>query len=219
MSTEIKIHELEQRSPQWHAIRVGRVGGSESIGLTTAARMKTMIFAKAAEHITGKVVEIKPNTAMQLGIDLEPFAKEAYEESEMVSVDEVGYITNVFYKYAGLSPDGLVGKKGALEIKVINGRDYLKFIVESEIPKTYLPQVVHYFMILESLEWLDFMVYNPDFEAKPFHIVRVTREDLEKEIEAAKKNYLKFEIEMDKVLYIFTTVSRSTNNLFYKTYG
>lgn len=203
MKTEVEFHNMEQRSPEWYKIRIGRVGGSESIGLTTPARMKTMIFVKLGEILSGEQKEIKPNEAMQRGIDLEPIAVEAYEENEMVSTDEVGYVTNIFFRYMGLSPDRLVGKIGALEVKCPGSAEHVKTIIENQIPTKHESQIAAYFLINENLEWVDFVSYDDRVTKMPYFKVRVSRLDFEAQINKVSAGYTKYEKQINEYLKLF----------------
>lgn len=203
MKTEVEFHNMEQRSPEWYKIRIGRVGGSESIGLTTPARMKTMIFVKLGEILSGEQKEIKPNEAMQRGIDLEPIAVEVYEEDEMVSTDEVGYVTNIFFKYMGLSPDRLVGKIGALEVKCPGSAEHVKTIIENQIPTKHESQIAAYFLINENLEWVDFVSYDDRVTKMPYFKVRVSRLDFEAQINKVSAGYTKYEKQINEYLKLF----------------
>ena len=199
----IDFHNMLQRSEEWHNIRIGRVGGSEAIGLTTPARMKTMAYSKLGELLSGEQKAIKPNEAMQRGIDLEPMAKEMYEQEEMVSVDEVGYITNSFYKYMGLSPDGLVGNVGAVEIKCPSSAKHVKTIIENVVPKEYIPQIVTYFLVNEDIQWVDFISYDDRIKRLPYYRIRLNRLDLLDEINSLSENYTKYENIINEHLKLF----------------
>ena len=203
VSTEVQFHNMEQRSPEWHAIRIGRVGGSESVGLTTPARMKTMIFNKLGEILSGEQKEIRPNEAMQRGIDLEPIAVEAYEEEEMVETQEVGYVTNLFYKYMGLSPDRLVGDRGALEVKCPGSAEHVKTIIEGVVPTKHEPQIATYFLVNEDLDWVDFVSYDDRVKARPYFKIRVTRSAFTEQINKLSAGYTKYEKQINEYLKLF----------------
>jgi len=203
VSDEITIHNMEQKSEEWHAIRVGRTGGSEAVGLSTKARMKTLLFVKMAEILTGLQKEVKPNEAMQRGIDLEPIAKEMYEEEEFVSVTEVGYVTNIFYKYMGLSPDGLIGDVGGLEIKCPGDSEHVKTIIEGVLPAKHIPQIATYFVVHEKLEWVDFVSYNDRVKAKPYFKIRIHRADFTSEINNLAKAYKVYETIINEYKKLF----------------
>ena len=113
--SKITIHtDIHQRSEEWHEIRLGRIGGSESNVLSVKGKSEsglgaaafTLLYEKAYEIIQEEPVKENIVTfAMQRGMDLEPEAIHEYELSKMVKVDQVGYILNSDYKYAGYSPD------------------------------------------------------------------------------------------------------------------
>ena len=197
------IHNFEQRSKEWNAIRVGKTGGSESIGLTTPARMKTLLYKKVAEIQTGEQEDVKVSQAMQEGIDKEPIAREHYEKSTFTQVSQLGYITNSDFKYLGLSPDGIVGEEGAIEIKCPQPKAYAKIVIENEIPAEYKPQVSQIFLICPKVQWVDFVAFNEKFKSNPMVIIRVTREDFSKEIEKLQKAYDVFETKLTEHLTKF----------------
>ena len=115
----------------------------------------------------------------------------------MVKVDQVGYILNSDYKYAGYSPDGLVGENGLIEVKCPGNSEFMRQIITKEIPKQYLCQM-QWGMFLSDRTWCDYVVYNPDYDKSPLYIDRVDRND--KMIETLKANYLAFESELDAIL-------------------
>jgi len=60
------------------------------------------------------------------------------------------------------------------------------------IPAEYKAQVIHYFVVVEDLEWLDFVSYDPRMRTKKIHIHRVTRDELQEDIATAQEAYIKF---------------------------
>ena len=208
MNDKITIHtDIHQRSEQWHKIRLGRVGGSaDSNALSVkgksasglGASAYTLLYKKAFEIIEKKPVKENIVTfEMQRGIDLEPEATHEYELHKMVKVDQVGYILNSDYKYAGYSPDGLVGEDGLIEVKCPGNSEYMRQIITNDIPKQYISQM-QWGMFLSGRKWCDYVVYNPDYTKSPLYVDRVYRSDTL--IETLKENYLAFESELDAIL-------------------
>jgi len=197
------IYNFEQRSKEWTAIRVGKIGGSEAIGLSTPARMKTLLYKKIAEIQTGEQEEVKVSQAMQEGIDKEPIARELYEKETFSKVDQVGYITNSDFKYLGLSPDGMVGNDGAIEIKCPQPKAYAKIVIDNEVSVEYKPQVAQIFLICHEVQWVDFKAFNEKFKSKPTVTIRVTREYFSKEIEKLHKAYTTYETKLTELLTKF----------------
>ena len=193
-SNKVKfLDNFEQRSPEWFKAKVGKVSGSKAVGLTTPARQKTYLLEKLTEIITGEIEKLYVTEPMQHGIDTEPIAKKAYEDATGNSVTEVGLVTNSDYKWAVLSPDGLVDGDGAIEIKCTGTKKHISNILDGSIPTDYYPQITFYFLILEDLQWLDFISYDDRCKQKPLHIVRITRDEIAKDVQKMKENYLTFE--------------------------
>ena len=207
MKEKVTIYnDIHQRSEEWYNIRLGRVGGSESSVLSVKGKSEsglgaaafTLLYEKAYEIIQEEPVKENIVTfAMQRGMDLEPEAIHEYELSKMVKVDQVGYILNSDFKYAGYSPDGLVGEDGLIEVKCPGNSEFMRQIITNEIPKQYFCQM-QWGMFISGRKWCDYVVYNPDYHKSPLYIDRVHR--IEKTIETLKANYLAFESELDAIL-------------------
>lgn len=114
---------MEQRDADWFAKRAGKFTGSRFNDLMAktktgpAAARKNLIVQLAIERITEACVETYSNAAMQRGIDLEPEARFAYETLTGELVDEEAFIQHPELEYVGVSPDGLIGDEGMIEIK------------------------------------------------------------------------------------------------------
>lgn len=116
----------------------------------------------------------------------EPNARAAYEEATGNKVTEVGFITRDDEERIAYSPDGVVedfGKfVGGIEIKCLAAARHLMAVIENEIPKEYMPQVIQSFVVNDEQEWLDFIFYDPRLPMCPLHVIRVERKDIEREI-------------------------------------
>ena len=114
-------------------------------------------------------------------------------------------------KWLGLSPDWIIDSCGwlsdkpwytkAIEIKCPRWKNYIKYLLEDKIPDEYKWQVVNYFVVMEDLEELDFIIYNPDCseEIKSLHIINVTREELQEDINKASKKLKDFKKQWDEL--------------------
>lgn len=111
-----------------------------------------------AERITGRVVTIHPNQAMQRGTLDEPYAREEYSEHH-ATVAEVGFMVRDFGKYKiGYSPDGLVGDDGLIEIKSRDPKKHLATILADEVPPENLAQC-QTGLLVSGRDWLDYTSY------------------------------------------------------------
>ena len=63
----------------------------------------------------------------------------------------------------------------------------------NKIPAQYKAQVMHYFIVIDSLQWMDFVSFDPRVQKKllTFRIHR-NDPDVEMEIEMRKMKYLEF---------------------------
>ncbi len=110
-------------NPAWLAARAGKFTGSRFADLM--ARTKSgpstsranLLATLAVERITGSCVEMFTNAAMARGTELEPIARSAYEQLRGVLVEEVGFCQSSEMECVGVSPDGLIGSDGLIEIK------------------------------------------------------------------------------------------------------
>lgn len=211
MKSTIKFFDIKQRSKEWDAIRVGKVGGSEAVGLSTPARMKTLIPKKIAEIQTGEQEFVFTTTAMQDGIDAEPIARQFYEKENFTTIVTPGYVTSSKYKYLGLSVDGLEGinmnscgsSETAIEIKCPLPKAHVEIIITGDVPTAYKPQIAQIFLILENVDKVVFVSYNEKVTAKPYYQIEVLRENFQDEISKMEKNYFIFETKMDECLKLF----------------
>lgn len=117
------------------------------------------------------------------------------------TVTEVGFIKK--YEWLGLSPDGLIERDGkfrkGLEIKSPASKNFVKWAIEGGIPEEHEPQVLMYFIVIDDLEELEFVIVNEHVKIMENRIRRivVTREQLNDKIEKAKEALSVFKTEWD----------------------
>lgn len=182
------IHDdIEQGSKAWTEIRKGRITGTRLKEVMGRASSK-LIYEMIAEKYEEK--EDYQTSEMSYGVLKEPWAIDKYEELTGQKVTTVGFITRG--ENLGLSPDGLVGKKKAIEVKCPCLQKHIEYIVKDEIPSEYKWQVVHYFVVIDDLDFLDFITYHPKFTLREIHVVTVSRAEFEKEIMEAKEKIAQF---------------------------
>lgn len=168
------IHNMEQKSDEWFAIRKGRLTASQ---YDKVFNQKTLSLNKinALKHIDTMLGELyykqddmmrfKPSWAMERGIRLEDEARIDFEIRENVKVDEVGFVTNEsFGDHIGCSPDGLIaGENGGVEIKCPLPATHIKYHREGVLPKEYRAQV-HGSMAVCDADYWWFTSYCPDIK-------------------------------------------------------
>ncbi len=178
------IHECQQGSPEWHALRVGKCTAScfsDAIAGGGGVTRKKYMIKLIAERMTGESENGYTNATMQRGIEVEAQAREYYELLNDCPVQQVGFIERD--EYIGASPDGLVGADGMLEIKCPFSSTHIRYIIEERLPTAYKKQVQGQLWVAER-EWVDFVSYDPRVHQKPYFCERVYRdEDYIKELQ------------------------------------
>lgn len=133
----IQEHIVEQNSPEWLALRCGRITASEAGDfLGTPAAFKKLLYKKAAEILTGGQESVKSSAKMERGHEIEPKAKIWYSMEHGKSVRDGNFWT--IDDFFGLSPDGIVGNlESGLECKAINQTDHFQMIETGEGCKSH----------------------------------------------------------------------------------
>lgn len=197
----MKIYkELEQGTQEWLKVRKWVITGTKLKWVLWWPKAQlTEQYTLLAEMY---VEEEKLNSyeVIERWHELEPIAKAKYESITWNKVEEVWFIVKDNEDWHGLSPDWIVLDEDSglytwsVEIKCPMWKNYVKYLLEDKIPDEYKDQVTNYFMVMEDLEWLDFIIYNPDVssEIKDIHIIRVTRNDLIEDINKAEEKLKTF---------------------------
>lgn len=194
--------EIEQRTDDWYAARLGKVTASSLYKVL--AKTKTGYGADRGnymtqlvlERVTGTKADSYTNAAMQWGIDQEPFARAAYEAKTGVLVEEVGFVSHPTIEAAGASPDGLVGDDGMVEIKCPDSKTALEcWLSENPVEGKYFAQM-QWQMRCADRAWCDYVVFDPRMPAKAqLFITRVMRDD--KWLADTEAEVVKFLAEVD----------------------
>jgi putative phage-type endonuclease len=170
----MRVINVEQRSPEWFAARLG-VPSASNFGkvITPGGKKSTQVEGYlnrlVADILTGRSEQQEPNEAMQRGTELEPEAR-AYYELIAGPVEEIGFC--IHDDGFGCSPDGVVGD-GLLEIKCPLAHTQVEYLRDGVIPSIYIPQVQGQMLVMGK-QWCDFLSYHPDM--KPM-LVRVERDE------------------------------------------
>ena len=136
---------------------------------------------------------------MERGTELEPAARAAYEVERLCTVDEVGFVVHPDYPFIGVSPDGLVGDDGMVEIKC--PAETSAHLHEQHIRAghyaTYYKHQINLQLAVTGRQWCDVVSWYPvEGETQPLAIWRVERD--EEAIEKLIKACIKAEKEINK---------------------
>lgn len=189
-----------QRTEEWFAVRIGCLTASR-IGDAIAVRKRgsggdlqcraDLKIELAVERITNKPTEHTVTPAMLRGTELEPLARAAYELRTGVDVEEIGFVVHDSIKWAGCSPDGLVGTDGLVELKVPRSTTHANYLLGEVVPEQYIPQMT-WQMACTGRQWVDFASWCPDFPEPLDLFVRRLHRDEQKitEMQAEAKIFL-----------------------------
>lgn len=165
--------QIDQRSPEWWALRCGKPTASEFSSLVTSKGEPSKSLAGyamtlAIEKYAGKPVDAwEGNAHTDRGRELEARALELYEFTRDVEVTPVGFVTTDD-GITGCSPDGLIGGEGMLEIKCLKGENHGEAIVyfqkHGRCQPKYIQQTQGQLMIAER-KWCDLLFYHPELPA------------------------------------------------------
>ena len=175
--------EIEQRSEDWFAIRLGKVTASRVADVIAKTKTgystsrENYIAQLVVERLTQTKAESYTNAAMQWGTDQEPFARAAYEAAQGVMVEEVGFVPHPTIEWAGASPDGLVGDDGLVEIKCPNTATMIEALLTGKVPTKYFTQM-QFQIACTGTKFCDYVVFDPRMPAKAqLFVTRVNRDD------------------------------------------
>ena len=173
----MRIIESVQGTPEWLASRLGCPSGSGFDKLITATgkpstQAEGYINQLIAEKLTGETTYVKVNEWMERGTLLEPRARDFYSIMSDNEVTEVGFCKHDELE-CGISPDGLIGSEGGLEIKCPAPSTHVAYLRGGNLPTKYKQQVMGCLWIT-GRDWWDFVSYH---ETMPALMVRVERDE------------------------------------------
>lgn len=204
------IRDIVQGSPEWMALRVGKIGGSRIADLLTEGRNGESLTRRKykneliRERLTGRKLDTYKTPAMQRGIDLEPMARAWYEVHNNVFVDQVAIVLHPTIIGGQCSPDGIVESTNSLiEIKIPNPENHLdNILTKGKQLDQYYDQVMWQLACMPEKEFCDLISFDPEM---PDHlqgfVLRVYRDD----------EYIK-EVE-NKVISFLAEIETIVNNL------
>ena len=165
-------YDCEQRTPEWFALRRGRITASEAHKLTTSSKFGTFKYKLLAETLTDPTDE-EPfvNDAMQRGIDMEQHVINLYAESKEDEEEDFyteGFCVSHDYPICGASPDLVVGSKGLSEIKIPNTETHLRYIEQG--PTTEIICQMQYQLFVLNRAWNDFTSFDDRLKDEKLHL-------------------------------------------------
>ena len=200
------IHQLEQNSDEWGKMRCSIPTAAKASKLITSKGEPSKSLHAYAMELAGNlyagedVAAWEGNIYTERGLEIESSARLAYEFTNNVSVDEVGFVSDDKQTY-GCSPDGLVGAEGLVEFKCLP-KNHIKALLYyhkyKNTPPEYYPQCQMQLFVCERA-WNDLMFYQDHLPHLTIRIFRneVFIEKLEEQIVTVLK-------ERDRIFWILS---------------
>lgn len=198
------IDTMEQGSSDWLALRLGKVTASKVKDVLTKGRgnapsktAETYMMELIAEKLTGKSKPFFENDAMRWGTETEPQARSMYSvNNDFVDVREVAFIEH--NEFIGVSPDGLIGDDGMLEVKCPNTTTQLKRALSDDYSADYKAQIQMQLWVA-GREWCDFLSFDPRLDCAAGYLQQRVYRD-EKYIEEMEGKVFAFVDSMNEII-------------------
>ncbi len=221
----MEILDLEQGTAEWQAARRCSITGTKlKQVMGTAEGRRALIAELIAEEATEQSKVFRTSDEMERGNAEEIFAIKAFEKQTGKTIARPGIVVSSEFDWLKLSPDGLVEEAPGVftegvEVKCPDSKKAILYRIENMIdpeqtglmgkkgdllasapflgiPSEYKWQIVMYFLVVDTLQKMNFLVYDARFiddEAK-LYVVEIERsnEILQDAINEAKRELLKF---------------------------
>ena len=202
------VDDIEQGSDQWKLDRLGKVTASSVKSVLSKGRgsapskmAETYMMELIADILTGELKPFFENDAMKWGTETEPQARSMYSvKNDFVEVREVAYVEH--NEFILISPDGLIGDDGLLEIKCPNTTTQLKRALSDDYSADYKAQIQMQLWVTER-EWCDFLSFDPRLECEAGYLQQRVFRD-EEYIEEMKVKVYAFVEKMNELINILT---------------
>lgn len=173
----MQVLDFEQGTPEWLEARAGIVTASRAKDLMAKGQGKTRLaymYQLIGEVMTGEPVQaFQGNAHTERGHEMEPVARDLYQQRTGLEVVQTGFIRNhEDVGGAGYSPDGLIGDMGAIEIKSRLPHIQAELLDAGKLPRDAVLQM-QFGLWVSDRDWCDYVSYWPGM---PLFVHRVERD-------------------------------------------
>lgn len=168
---------------EWLSARRGKITGSrlKDIVVKRGTGKKIGFYELIAERLG---VPADGENPMDRGTRLEEEALNKYMEVTGEKMDTSLVIwTRDDNESIAISPDGFKGKTKAAEAKCLASARHIEAYLTQQIPDEYEFQKLQYFIVNDKLKECDWIFYDPRLVSMPFFIIKVTREEVQEQID------------------------------------
>lgn len=202
------VDDIQQGGEEWLKARLGKVTASRVKDVLTKGRGNTpsktaesYMMEIIAEVLTGESKPFFENDAMRWGTETEPQARSMYEvNNDFVTVREVAFIEH--NEFVLVSPDGLIGDDGLLEIKCPNTTTQIKRALSDDYSADYRAQIQMQLWVTDR-KWCDFVSFDPRLDCDAGYLQQRVERD-EDYIEEMKTKVYAFIEKMKEIHFKLT---------------
>lgn len=212
-AAEMKVVKFDEEAggkEAWLNARLGKITGSRLYDCITlkGTSIKADRWNLVAERLIGSQALVDDEKAIDRGTRLEPeaIARFAKETGKKVDTSLMLWMREDEESIA-VSPDGVIGKTAAVEVKCLSAGRHIEAKVTQKIPSGtgYEEQALQYFIVNEKLKVLYFIFYDPRFPAPlDFFYIEMHRKDRQAEID------FWLQAQRDALAWVRDTVNRLT---------
>lgn len=170
--------DIQQKTPEWFAIKWGKIGGTLSKGLFVSS--DTLLIDILSQVTEEYEIEEEGYVSadMQRGNELEPIAFKKLCQFSGIDFETAGWLQCEEVSLLGISPDAISADcKASAEVKCPARKKHIATVLANDIPSDNIHQCLHYFTINPKLEQHFFVSFRPE-SIRPLFIKKITRESI-----------------------------------------
>lgn len=190
-----------ETTEEWLSARRGRITGSKLgnlISVRNPAKKKIGFYELIADRLG---IPADSESAMDRGHRLEPEAIDEFEKQTGKKVNrELVICAREDNESIACSPDGTISETDWIECKCLSSARHIEAILTDKIPDEYEEQVLQAFIVNDKLKTLHFVFYDPRLLAKPFHVVKVKRKDVQEQVDVLLEQERTMLAEVDRIV-------------------
>lgn len=171
----MRTHEFTNQE-DWLAFRRGRISGTrvKDVIVKRGTGRKICFYELIAEKLG--VESSEDENPMERGLRLEEEAINRFrQESGKKVVAKLIIWTRDDNDNIAISPDAVIGKTEALEVKCLSSAKHLEAYLTQSVPAEYQDQAIQYFVVNEKLKTLYFAFFDPRLPVKQFFYLTLSR--------------------------------------------
>ena len=202
----MKIDYCDQLSPEWFALKKGKIGGTR-FGQVISGKKNRLIYDLLNERLSEFLFpDDFISDDMQFGIDNEADALKCYTLQTGIKVMRVGALLSDHSNIHIASPDGVSENfKIVQEVKSTqDGGIHIQRFFEG--PETsYLPQIKNYFAVDDQVAEVHWISYCPSRPERPLVVKYFTRSQFKDDVDKGRAliHHIESELAIMENAFIF----------------